>query len=427
MLKSQKRFNVYLYAIAFFLTISTIHLFYSNATKESANNASNSAYSKEPSMHLISDRNVFVVWETKPHISSSSFELNVPSSIATISKQSAIQYSEDNTTLYKVLISLYEQHEQHGQHNQILLKITNHQKQKHRKHRKHKTTIIPLKDRKKIRNITIIGDNQEGRSTFKKLLSLSKPGNTDLFLHLGDMVQRPGNYEEWNKLFFTPISSIIPSTIPILNVLGNHDCREGIPSLHFPSLKWFKEIRSASSGSRIDISTTKQSGRGSYHSMSIGLVRFVIIDTNNEDEDQIQFLKNEFGSASFKEAKFKVVLSHVPAFIEFWNPATWKTGGESRWPKWMNEKVLPMLLQAKVDLLLSGHQHNYQRGKLGDRLNMIISGGGGSPLDKRRVEEGTFEQTFFEHHFLKMFIEDDKLTIRMINSRGVERDSLVIQ
>jgi acid phosphatase type 7 len=91
--------------------------------------------------------------------------------------------------------------------------------------------------------------------------------------------------------------------------------------------------------------------------------------------------------------------------------------------------IVPMLRDNKVELVLAGHDHVYERGE-GQGIKYIVSGGAGAPLYKKNVAAP--ETKFFEpvHHFLEVAVDGENVTIlarRAIGSiiekcsfRGVE-------
>jgi hypothetical protein len=58
-----------------------------------------------------------------------------------------------------------------------------------------------------------------------------------------------------------------------------------------------------------------------------------------------------------------VVLSHIPPFIDFWEPQAWFQRGEAQWPRYA-QSLLPEVAACAPTAWLGGHSHIYQRGVL---------------------------------------------------------------
>jgi len=124
------------------------------------------------------------------------------------------------------------------------------------------------------------------------------------------------------------------------------------------------------------------------------------------------WLRQELKSQKSTKASFRIVVTHVPPFIEFWDPKTW-ANGERHWPAYIRDKMVPLFEEHQVDLVLSGHQHNYQRGGR-NGVTYVITGGGGGPLDKQRVEDyGFYQKTIINHHYLHVEIKQQSIRIKM--------------
>ncbi len=81
---------------------------------------------------------------------------------------------------------------------------------------------------------------------------------------------------------------------------------------------------------------------------------------------------------------------HIPPWIEFWDWDSWgdcdvDSTCDKAYPLYVRTHILPIVLGGGVDVVMSGHQHNYQRGMHGGVV-FVTSGGGGGGLDVNRVE-----------------------------------------
>lgn len=258
--------------------------------------------------------------------------------------------------------------------------------------------------------IVAVGDNQTGHKTFTKMLPTIIESKANVFLHLGDMVQQSFKNYDWDLYFFKPLMlSGILSKMPFILTHGNHDIEGGVRPPYFPPLKSFPE------GGRT----------GYYFALTIGPARIIVLDTNSQDDAQLDWLEEELKSSESENAAFRIVSVHIPPFIEFWGLYHWHIG-EWRWPDYIRERAVPIFEKYKVNLVLSGHQHNYQRGFY-NGVTYITAGGGGGELDFERVTEyNVYEKTIIEHHFLLIDIDTESINITMHQLDGSVGDTLII-
>jgi len=74
----------------------------------------------------------------------------------------------------------------------------------------------------------------------------------------------------------------------------------------------------------------------------------------------------------------------------------------------MQSYYAPVFERHGVNLVLSGHQHNYQRGKRSN-THYVVSGGAGGEMDHDQVENyGFYDVTRFDHHYLVLKMQREK-------------------
>ena len=102
-----------------------------------------------------------------------------------------------------------------------------------------------------------------------------------------------------------------------------------------------------------------------YYTFRIGKVRFIVLDSN--DLTNLMLLKLEsYLEAYQNEGSFKIVLLHHPPF------------SCGKYKSSMNS-FHRILKKFGIKLVISSHDHNYQRLKKDD-ITYLVVGGGGAPL-----------------------------------------------
>lgn len=268
---------------------------------------------------------------------------------------------------------------------------------------------IPAVARKTTIRIAALGDSQFGYQSFSLLLPEIMKHQPDAFLHLGDMAQNPWKDSDWQVYFFDVLRHAhMISTLPFLITQGNHDVYDGHAAAYFPPPN-----------------ELPHKPVGNYYALTLGAARIIVMDSNSEHEVQLDWLKKELKSTNSKKAPFRIVIVHVPPFIEYWEPTVWRAG-ENNWSQYV-QRAVPIFEKYKVDLVLSGHQHNYQRG-VRKRVTYVISGGGGGPLDRERVENWEmYEKTIIEHHYILLDISESQLNVTMMLKNGDVKDNFLIK
>lgn len=259
--------------------------------------------------------------------------------------------------------------------------------------------------------IRLVGmaDNQFGLKTFTKVVrSIANRGPFDYVIHAGDAVQNYPSLQQWQTDFFDPLTRYnLAQTTPIIYAHGNHDHDETLEyhytrhdnKQHFP---WFS------------------------YTIASGAVKVIVLDSNLDYLDQDSWLKAELESEESRLAKFRIVVVHIPPFMEFWDPIPWNQG-ESEWGRFVRDRFVPLFELHGVDLVISGHQHNYERGERNGVMYSIIGGAGGN-LDYDRVDDwNMYQRTEVNFHFvtIDIFQVDEKywqLKWEMLDVNGKSLD-----
>ncbi|HEX2972924.1 MAG TPA: metallophosphoesterase, partial [Tepidisphaeraceae bacterium] len=168
----------------------------------------------------------------------------------------------------------------------------------------------------------------------------------DLVWFNGDMVSDPTAEKQIFRAAVDPSVELFATKIPLAYVRGNHETRGAL--------------------ARSFMDYFPMPGERYYFSLQHGGVHFLVLDAGEDKGDhnveysglvdfepylkqETEWLKQEVQSKAFQEAKFRVVMMHIPP-------------GEMMDPKFIREKWVmdnwgPLFNQGKVDVVLSGHTH----------------------------------------------------------------------
>ncbi len=210
----------------------------------------------------------------------------------------------------------------------------------------------------------------------------------DFMLFFGDIAYESGTASQLQGKFFQIYRDIL-RYVPTFPTLGNHErrTRQGRPYLEAFVLPEPER----------------------YYSFDWGNVHFVAIDTTQRDAKQLTWLDDDLGK---NKLPWVIAFGHHPMYTN-----------SLRGPQqWIRKAFSKILTDHKVDLVLTGHEHQYERFRVAD-VNYVVSGGGGGQLTRLYGSSRALKQ-FTLHHFLAFEVGPDKLEMRVIDVNGRDLEKL---
>jgi hypothetical protein len=248
---------------------------------------------------------------------------------------------------------------------------------------------------------SVLGDYGGGHSPQDEIATNVLRGKPDVLLTVGDNVYYNGLEEEFQKKWDPPqFFGRLREELAVRPSIGNHDVRKA-PDVK-PYFKRFPELDNAR-----------------FYSFDQKGVHFVSLDSTESLEPgspQLSWLDQDLGRSN---ADWKVLYFHHPL-----NPSSFRLGSNP------NLGILaPLMAKHGVDLVLTGHEHNYQRTKpLNENGTIeVITGGGGQslhPFVKKQQDFSAYRDVDFGH--VEVEVTNDELVGRYIVRDGSVRDTFVI-
>ncbi|CAG0929485.1 Alkaline phosphatase [Thermoflexales bacterium] len=219
-------------------------------------------------------------------------------------------------------------------------------------------------------------------------------------LHTGDVVYPDGQAQGYDPFFFQPYQALARRA-PIFLSLGNHDyhTQRGQPYLDV----FYLPHNNPANTER-------------YYSFDWGNAHFTALDFNTGPAvDQLAWLKDDLAS------------THQLWKIVFYHQAIYSSGphGHEGWVEAKRQLLAPIFEQQAVDLVINGHDHDYERTLPINDVVYIVSGGGGASVYK--VEPQPFS-AYAEttHHTAFVTIEGCILTVLAIKPDGTVFDATTL-
>jgi 3',5'-cyclic AMP phosphodiesterase CpdA len=200
---------------------------------------------------------------------------------------------------------------------------------------------------------SVYGDSRSFPEDHRAVVDAVLLDGPDLVLHTGDFVYDGDVKSQWIDQFFSPAADLLLNT-PLFPAIGNHD-------LAAPASFWYS-------------SYIQTPGDELWYAFTYGCARFISLDTNSPSgyapgSEQYDWLVTEMGSQPFEDSEWQVVFFHHPPY----------TSGKHGPDLDVQASLVPMFEANDVDLVFSGHNHNYER-SYKDGVYYIVTGGGGAPL-----------------------------------------------
>ncbi len=237
------------------------------------------------------------------------------------------------------------------------------------------------------------GDSGGGGDDQHALLAQMFTVPYDLIVHTGDLAYDDGTMGQYEETVFGVYGGLFRH-IPFFPAAGNHDYKtlRGAP---------FREV----------FQLPGDSGE-KWYSFDWGRVHFVALDTEADYATQARWLDRDLAA---NRLPWTIVYMHRP-------PYSSGTHGSDRA---LRRKLAPILGKHGVQLVLAGHDHNYERMHPQRGIAYVVTGGGGKGT--RHVGKSSFT-AFAEDviHFVHVEVGTDELILHAIDASGREFDSMIV-
>ncbi|HYH99958.1 metallophosphoesterase [Hyalangium sp.] len=263
-----------------------------------------------------------------------------------------------------------------------------------------------------------VGDSGTGGERQRAVARAMLERRPELFLGLGDNAYEAGTEEEIQNNLFAPLAELV-AEVPFYPVAGNH---EYVTNQSQPYLDNMYLPTSPSGGER-------------YYSFDWGFVHFVGLDSSCA----LGLATADRCTLAAQKAWLEqdLAASQTAWKIVYFHHATWSTGAWGSALK-MRSEFAPIFEKHGVDLVLTGHDHHYERTRpmIGDAVapagqngvTYLVVGGGGANLRyiSSKQPEWSVTRNNKVHGFLDVDVTGGTLLGRLLTPEGEVVDSFTL-
>lgn len=263
---------------------------------------------------------------------------------------------------------------------------------------------MPLRDGSV--RFAVIGDAGRGddaqREVGRQMAAWRARFPFDFVLMLGDNIYPPHASDDYQRKFEEPYRALLEAGVTFHAAIGNHDppAQLNYPAFHMDGRRFY---------------TFRRAERGVRGLAGAG-VRFFALDSRSLDPGQLRWLERELAAS---DSRWKICYLHHPLYT---------SGRYGRSAGALRGALEPILVKGDVDVVLSGHEHFYERTAVRRGISYFISGGAGS-LRRDDIRPTTLTARGFDtdYHFLLLEIAGDELYFQAVSRAGETVDAGVIR
>ena len=253
---------------------------------------------------------------------------------------------------------------------------------------------LPLKDGSL--RFAVIGDTGTGTSKQHDLGDMMVQYRAafpfEFVLMMGDNLYGGETPQDFEKKFSDPYKKLLADKVKFYATLGNHDM-----------------------ALQVNYENFNMNGK-EYYRFKKGNVAFYSLNSNYMEKKQVEWLESELAKDT---SEWKVCFFHHPPYS-----SAKKHGSDGQ----LREVVEPIFLKYGVDVVLTGHDHVYERIKPQKGIYYFVSGAGGklrsgdvdgaSPLTEKSYDR--------DMHFMLFEVAGDQMYFQAISRTGETIDSGVM-
>ena len=236
------------------------------------------------------------------------------------------------------------------------------------------------------------------------IAKLMKAEITDFGIVAGDIDQNKGdNYDE---IYFGVYKDLLKNSCHF-TCIGNHDTYADNAATYLDEFY-------------LPSNNPQNSER--YYSFSWGNAKFICLDSNipyTEGSNQYNWLVDEL---KCNDKQWLFTFFHHPPWTNAWSPdynipflEYFRYKGNVD----MRTSLVPLFEKYKVDFVLNGHSHCYQRGELNGVKYVISGGAGASRLDKKRHSKSpNIDTEIYKNQYVRFHVKEDTVIYTAIDIEG---------
>jgi predicted MPP superfamily phosphohydrolase len=214
----------------------------------------------------------------------------------------------------------------------------------------------------------------------------------EFVLMMGDNMYGGEDPSDYEKKFAAPYKSLLDAKVKFYAALGNHD--EAL---------------------QVNYENFNMEGK-EYYRFKKGDVSFYALNSNYMDKKQVEWLQKELAKDT---SNWKVCFFHHSPYS-----SARKHGSDDQ----LREVVEPIFVKYGVAVVLTGHDHVYERIKPQKGIHYFVSGAGGKLRsgDIRQSSPLTEKAYDRDMHFMLFEVVGDQMYFQTISRTGVTIDSGVL-
>jgi predicted phosphodiesterase len=268
--------------------------------------------------------------------------------------------------------------------------------------------------------IAVLGDSGFGQVLTYDLAQAMAAHEPDLFIHTGDLVYNAGQEETpvaaFQLKFFATLSPILHQAA-VFPVVGNHelydDARWDGRAYYYDVFPMLPGLLDSSSWAEV------QDGNREWYRLELGPLQLLFLNTQlfyvgSHRGEQDEWLQERLADEAFS---YSIPVFHVPPYTS----GRHRLDGTPVVRGWV-----PLFEENHVPLVLSGHDHNYER-LFQNGVTYVVSGGGSTALYQQGRPLDISQAFFAQSHFLILDIESGSIHVSAFNSEGAPLEEFTIE
>jgi predicted phosphodiesterase len=239
----------------------------------------------------------------------------------------------------------------------------------------------------------VYGDTQHDPEIHAEIVQRARTLDPELVVHVGDLVNVGSAVDKWRGFF--EAEGILLAETPLYPTLGNH---EGVSELYFVYFSL--------------------PGNERWYTFTHGPARFISLQVDG-------FSDFSSGSPQQRWLERTLASNQSPWTFVFFHKPPYSAAYEGEEEAAMRRALTPLFEAYGVDVVFSGHNHNYQRSFV-NGVFYIVSGGGGGYLSDDIDNQPHLIVAHVKYHLLLIEIEGDEFRLSAIRPDGRRFDTFTI-